>query len=81
MPIYNNIDEFVKSLFITAEPTETSFIHNESFEKCALSVIPAKAGIHNELKILDSRLHGNDHLDYLWQNSKVSQCHWSLDVL
>ena len=34
-------------------------------------VIPAKAGIHNELNILDSRLHGNDHLDYLWQNSKI----------
>ena len=52
MPIYKNIDEFVKSLFITAEPTETSFIHKESFEKCALPVIPAKAGIHNELKML-----------------------------
>ena len=24
------------------------------------------------MRILDSRLHGNDPLDYLWQNSKVS---------
>jgi len=45
---------------------------SETFAKRLLSVIPAKAGIHNKLKILDSRLHGNDHLDYLWQNSKVS---------
>jgi hypothetical protein len=37
-----------------------------------LFVIPAKAGIHNDLKILDSRFHGNDNLDYFWQNSKVS---------
>jgi len=28
--------------------------------KCPRSVIPAQAGIHNELKSLDSRLRGND---------------------
>ena len=54
----------------------------KNFEKRAFSVILTKVGIHNKLKIpvcvrtrtgrLDSRLHGNDHLDYLWQNSKVS---------
>jgi hypothetical protein len=36
-------------------------------------VIPAKAGIHNDLKILDSRFHGNDYSGYLQQNSKVSK--------
>jgi hypothetical protein len=38
----------------------------KTFEKRPLSVIPTKVGIHNDLKILDSRLHGNDYLDYLW---------------
>jgi hypothetical protein len=46
----------------------------------AFSVIPTKVGIHNDLKMLvldldrglDSRLHGNDYLGYLRQNSKVS---------
>ena len=37
---------------------------NKTFTKRPLFVIPAKAGIHNDLKILDSRFHGNDHLDY-----------------
>ena len=44
----------------------------ESFAKPSPSVIPTKVGIHNELKILDSRLHGDDHLGCLWQNAKVS---------
>ena len=44
-------------------------------------VIPTKVGIHKDLKILGSCLHmpvqarqtgGNDNLDYLWRNSKVS---------
>jgi hypothetical protein len=38
-----------------------------------LFVIPAKAEIHNDLKIMDFRLHGNDYSGYLQQNSKVSK--------
>ena len=41
--------------------------------ECPLPVIPAKAEIYNYLRILDSRFHGNDNLDYFWQNSKISK--------
>jgi hypothetical protein len=34
---------------------------SETFEKCPHAVIPAKAGIQKAVKILDSRLHGNDN--------------------
>ncbi len=32
----------------------------EGVDKWLFSVMPAKAGIHNHLKRLDSRFHGND---------------------
>jgi hypothetical protein len=35
--------------------------HNETFEKRRFFVIPAQAGIQKDLKILDSRFHGNDN--------------------
>jgi len=43
-----------------------------SVYKFSLSVIPAKAGIQNVLKTLDSRFHGNDkkrRLQHLWTDT------------
>ena len=45
----------------------------ETFEKCPHFVIPTKVGIQKALETLDSRLHGNDNLDHLRRNSKVSK--------
>ncbi|MDH4233491.1 MAG: hypothetical protein OEW04_15850, partial [Nitrospirota bacterium] len=49
------------------------------------SVIPAKAGIRNTLKTLDSRLHGNDKkgqmtktFDFEIGSSQFSYAPWSL---
>jgi hypothetical protein len=39
----------------------TASSEGESFEKISPHVIPTEVGIHNELKTLDSRLHGNDN--------------------
>jgi len=44
----------------------------ESVYKSSLFVIPAKAGIQNVLKTLDSRFHGNDkkrRLQHLWTDT------------
>jgi hypothetical protein len=39
--------------------------YSVSVHKLNYSVIPAKAGIQKGLKLLDSRLHGNDILSHL----------------
>ncbi|MBU4582922.1 MAG: hypothetical protein KKH02_11010, partial [Proteobacteria bacterium] len=46
--------------------------NRESFEKNPCFVIPAKAGIQKILKRLDYRLRGNDDLERIRRNSKVS---------
>ena len=47
--------------------------YEETFEKFPYFVIPAKAGIQKILKRLDSRLRGNNNLDHMRRNSKVSR--------
>ena len=48
--------------FIVSPFTDNNFTHSKltNPQKVRNSVMPAKAGIQNYLKILDSRLRGND---------------------
>jgi len=51
--LYKACNLFLCSKFSrTGEINDVSLQYSETFEKCALSVIPAKAGIHNKLKML-----------------------------
>jgi hypothetical protein len=45
----------------------------ETFENLLFTVTPAKAGVQNVLKSLDSGFHRNDDLSSFGRNSKVSQ--------
>src|SRR3989338_10804941 len=56
-PVETFLVTFGKKLFKTP-----IFAPYGSVEECHSSVIPAKAGIQNLLKRLDSRLHGNDRI-------------------
>ena len=58
-------DEETKEFKLQSEATslfdvQRSFIKIDKLVKSRNSVMPAKAGIQNYLKILDSRLRGND---------------------
>jgi hypothetical protein len=45
---------------VEASPLSPPFAELESVHKSSLLVIPAKAGIQDQLEKLDSRFHGND---------------------
>ena len=41
-------------------------IKSDEFVKGQITVTPAKAGVHNNLKLMDSRFRGNDKNKTMW---------------
>jgi hypothetical protein len=74
--------KFSKSSFLRIPdqgPGQAQESSLETFENLLFTVTPAKAGVQNVLKSLDSGFHRNDDLSSFGRNSKVSSFQDLLD--